>query len=254
MNEKTTFLWDHWKMSYLVIVLIHAHVYVSVILVHFAFTYVFVVALVRLHLLLYSLNTARAGKIWPREQILLMSYVLCLSGGCFSSSVQLQQLVFFSFVAYYLPQTAVTYRGRQVGGLLSFAKDLLFVESQFSKSYAQRALLFSLRRLAEDASPSHWLTGFSQRCFAGSVPSRPRCPRAQIHSLRTDADRTYVQSDHISAIIYLRSYRVSKKKVFHKSEGKMHKKMKMTQQRAKNLIHVQQNHGVSFYRKIFFIF
>ena len=47
-------------------------------------------------------------------------------------------------------------------------------------------------------------------------------------------------------------YGVSKKKVFHKSEEKMHKKMKMTSQRAENLVHVQQHHGKSFYKKIFF--
>ena len=36
------------------------------------------------------------------------------------------------------------------------------------------------------------------------------------------------------------------KKVFHKSEEKMHKKMKMTLQRAKNLVHLKQHYGVSF--------
>ena len=41
------------------------------------------------------------------------------------------------------------------------------------------------------------------------------------------------------------------KKVFHKSEGKMHKKMKMTLQRAKNLEYVQQHYGVSFYKREF---
>ena len=34
-------------------------------------------------------------------------------------------------------------------------------------------------------------------------------------------------------------YRVDNKKVFHKSEEKMHKKVKMTLQRAKNLVHVK---------------
>ena len=32
----------------------------------------------------------------------------------------------------------------------------------------------------------------------------------------------------------------------------MHKKMKMTSQRAENLVHVQQHHGKSFFKKIFF--
>ena len=43
------------------------------------------------------------------------------------------------------------------------------------------------------------------------------------------------------------------KKVFYKSEGKMHKKMKMTLQRAKNLVHVKQDYGVSFYKKDFLL-
>ena len=48
-------------------------------------------------------------------------------------------------------------------------------------------------------------------------------------------------------------YRVSNKKVFHKSEEKMHKKMKMTLQRAENLVQVQEHYGISFYEKIFFL-
>ena len=48
-------------------------------------------------------------------------------------------------------------------------------------------------------------------------------------------------------------YGVVNKKVFHKSEEKMHKKVKMTLQRAKNLVHVKQHYGVSFYEKIFFL-
>jgi len=48
-------------------------------------------------------------------------------------------------------------------------------------------------------------------------------------------------------------YRVDNKKVFHKSEGKMHKKIKMTLQRAKNLVYVKQYYGVSFCMKIFFL-
>ena len=47
-------------------------------------------------------------------------------------------------------------------------------------------------------------------------------------------------------------YRVSKKKVLHKIEEKMHKKMKITYQRAKNLVRVQQHYSISFYEKIFF--
>ena len=38
------------------------------------------------------------------------------------------------------------------------------------------------------------------------------------------------------------------KKVLHKSE----EKMKMTSQRAENLVHIQQHHGKSFYKKISF--
>ena len=34
-------------------------------------------------------------------------------------------------------------------------------------------------------------------------------------------------------------YRVSQKKVFHKRQEKMHQKMKMTSQRAENLVHEQ---------------
>ena len=41
-------------------------------------------------------------------------------------------------------------------------------------------------------------------------------------------------------------YRVVNKKVFHKSEEKMRKKLKMVLQRAKNLVHVKQQYGVSF--------
>jgi len=47
---------------------------------------------------------------------------------------------------------------------------------------------------------------------------------------------------------------VDNKKVFHKSEEKMHKKVKMTLQRAKNLVHVKKQYGVSFCKKIFFLF
>ena len=47
-------------------------------------------------------------------------------------------------------------------------------------------------------------------------------------------------------------YGVDNKKVFHKSEEKIHKKVKMTLQRAENLVHEQQDHGKSLYKKIFF--
>ena len=47
-------------------------------------------------------------------------------------------------------------------------------------------------------------------------------------------------------------YRVDNKKVFRKSEEKMHKKVKMTLQIAKNLVYVKQHYGVSFCKKIFF--
>ena len=41
------------------------------------------------------------------------------------------------------------------------------------------------------------------------------------------------------------------KKVNHKREEKMHSKVKMTSQRAENLVHVQQHHCKQFYKKIF---
>jgi len=44
---------------------------------------------------------------------------------------------------------------------------------------------------------------------------------------------------------------VSQKKLLHKSEEKMHKKMKMTLQGAKNLVHVQQHQGKHFSKKEF---
>ena len=49
-------------------------------------------------------------------------------------------------------------------------------------------------------------------------------------------------------------YRVDSKKVFHKSEGEMYKKMKMILQRAKNLVHVKQHYSVSFCKKKIFLF
>ena len=42
------------------------------------------------------------------------------------------------------------------------------------------------------------------------------------------------------------------KKVLHETEEKMHTIMKMTSQRAENLVHVQQHLGKSFYKKTFF--
>ena len=46
-------------------------------------------------------------------------------------------------------------------------------------------------------------------------------------------------------------YWVSQKKLLHKSEEKMHKKMKMTLQGAENLVHKQQHHGKHFFKKSF---
>ena len=42
------------------------------------------------------------------------------------------------------------------------------------------------------------------------------------------------------------------KKINHKSEEKMHFKVKMTSQRAEYLVHMQQHLGKHFYKKIFF--
>ena len=39
------------------------------------------------------------------------------------------------------------------------------------------------------------------------------------------------------------------KKAFHESEGKIHEKMKMALQRAKNLVYMKQDHEVSFCKK-----
>ena len=46
-------------------------------------------------------------------------------------------------------------------------------------------------------------------------------------------------------------YRVIHKKVFHKSEEKMHEKMKMTKQKDKNLAQEQHQYGVCFWKKKF---
>ena len=42
------------------------------------------------------------------------------------------------------------------------------------------------------------------------------------------------------------------KKINHKSEEKMHFKVKMTSQRAENLVNVQQHHSKHFSQKTFF--
>jgi len=44
-------------------------------------------------------------------------------------------------------------------------------------------------------------------------------------------------------------YRVIHLKVFHKSEEKMHEKMKMHQQKNKNLVLEQHQHGTCFCKK-----
>ena len=49
-------------------------------------------------------------------------------------------------------------------------------------------------------------------------------------------------------------YGVVNKKVLHKSEEKMPKKMKMTLQRAENLVHVKRHYGDSICKEIFFLF
>ena len=51
---------------------------------------------------------------------------------------------------------------------------------------------------------------------------------------------------------FLKRYGVDQKKVSSKSEEKLHTKMKMTLQRAENLVHVQQHRRKYFYKKIFF--
>jgi len=47
---------------------------------------------------------------------------------------------------------------------------------------------------------------------------------------------------------------VVNKKEFHKSEGKMHKEIKMILQRAENLVHVKQHYSDSFCKKKYFSF
>ena len=48
-------------------------------------------------------------------------------------------------------------------------------------------------------------------------------------------------------------YRVDQKKVSSKSEEKIYSIMKMTSQRAENLVHVQQHRGKYFYKKNIFL-
>ena len=50
---------------------------------------------------------------------------------------------------------------------------------------------------------------------------------------------------------HIGGYRVNHKKVRHKSEEKMHKKMKMTLQKDENLAHEQPQYGVCFCKKKF---
>ena len=50
----------------------------------------------------------------------------------------------------------------------------------------------------------------------------------------------------------MKKYRVIQKKLFHKSEEKMQEKMKMILQRDENLVHIQQQYSVSFYKKNWF--
>ena len=78
-------------------------------------------------------------------------------------------------------------------------------------------------------------------CFARTL----RCAHSFARSL------TSLTPKLMGKYIILSQYRVDNKKVFHKSEEKMHKKMKLTLQRAKNLLLVKQHFGVSFCKKIF---
>ena len=63
-----------------------------------------------------------------------------------------------------------------------------------------------------------------------------------------------LQKRRIKKAVILTGYRVDNKKVFHKSEEKMQKELKMILQRAKNLVHVKQHSGISFCKKIFFVY
>ena len=47
----------------------------------------------------------------------------------------------------------------------------------------------------------------------------------------------------------LTKYRVIQKKLFHKSEEQMQEKMKMILNKNENLVHLQQQYGVSFCEK-----
>ena len=81
------------------------------------------------------------------------------------------------------------------------------------------------------------------------VWSRLRTARSkQKHPTGTTISSKNTTCEHLS--IFLSG--VQKKKVLHKIHKKMHKKMKITYQRAKNLVRVQQHYSISFYEKIFF--
>ena len=56
--------------------------------------------------------------------------------------------------------------------------------------------------------------------------------------------------DKVFASLAQIRYRVIQKKLFHKSEEKMQEKMKMILQKDENLVHIQQQYSVSFYKKI----
>ena len=69
----------------------------------------------------------------------------------------------------------------------------------------------------------------------------------------TSKDRDILASKLQLKLNSMLRYRVVNKKVFHKSEGKMHKKMKMTLQTPKNLVHVKQHYSDSFCKKNIFL-
>ena len=56
--------------------------------------------------------------------------------------------------------------------------------------------------------------------------------------------------DKVKLLLQKYWYRVIQKKLFHKREEKMQEKMKMILQKNENLVHVQQQYGVSFCEKI----
>ena len=59
-------------------------------------------------------------------------------------------------------------------------------------------------------------------------------------------NRSYFQATSKTHI----RYRVIQKKLFHKSEEKMQEEMKMIMQKDENLVQIQQQYSVSFYKKI----